>query len=58
MIEANSLPGLTASTVIFHQALAERPPLNPAAFLSRLVAYGAARLQAKTAPAARKDKAS
>lgn len=37
VIEANTLPGLTASTVIFHQALAENPPLYPLAFLERLI---------------------
>lgn len=40
VIEANSLPGLTASTVIFHQALAEHPPMIPRAFLAKLVALG------------------
>ncbi|MDR3449826.1 MAG: hypothetical protein P4M15_08830 [Alphaproteobacteria bacterium] len=40
VIEANSLPGLTPSTVIYHQALAELPPLTPQEFLSRLVEYG------------------
>ncbi len=40
LIEANSLPGLTASTVIFHQALAEQPPLSPRAFLEKLVELG------------------
>jgi D-alanine--D-alanine ligase len=40
IIEANTLPGLTASTVIFHQALAEQPPLTPRAFLEKLVALG------------------
>ncbi len=37
VIEANSLPGLTASTVIFHQALAENPPLAPGAFIEKLI---------------------
>ena len=40
VIEANSLPGLTPSTVIYHQALAEVPPMNPQAFLSKLVELG------------------
>jgi len=40
IIEANSLPGLTASTVIFHQALAENPPMIPREFLSKLVELG------------------
>jgi D-alanine-D-alanine ligase-like ATP-grasp enzyme len=37
VIEANSLPGLTPSTVIFHQALSENPPLYPRAFLERII---------------------
>ncbi|OJU79821.1 MAG: hypothetical protein BGO10_02050 [Chlamydia sp. 32-24] len=37
VIEANSLPGLTPSTVIYHQALAEEPPLYPKAFLEKLI---------------------
>ncbi len=40
IIEANTLPGLTASTVIFHQALAENPPFSPRTFLERLIEYG------------------
>ncbi|MGB9153924.1 MAG: hypothetical protein WCD70_12665 [Alphaproteobacteria bacterium] len=40
IIEANTLPGLTPSTVIYHQALAEDPPLIPKAFLSKLVELG------------------
>ena len=40
VIEANSLPGLTASTVIFHQALAENPPMIPRTFLAKLVGLG------------------
>ena len=43
IIEANSLPGLTASTVIFHQALAENPPMIPREFLSLLVHTGLTR---------------
>lgn len=39
LIEANTLPGLTASTVIFHQALAEIPPLTPREFLETLIAH-------------------
>ncbi|HEU0117377.1 MAG TPA: hypothetical protein VFR09_01980, partial [Alphaproteobacteria bacterium] len=45
IIEANSLPGLTASTVIFHQALAEQPPMVPRVFLSKLVELGIKRCQ-------------
>lgn len=37
IIEANTLPGLTPSTVIFHQALAEKPPLYPKEFLEKIV---------------------
>jgi len=40
IIEANTLPGLTASTVIFHQALAETPPYSPRAFLEKVIDYG------------------
>ncbi|MGE4351347.1 MAG: hypothetical protein AB7E52_04070 [Bdellovibrionales bacterium] len=40
LIEANTLPGLTAATVIFHQALAEKPPLSPRAFLGLLIEEG------------------
>jgi D-alanine--D-alanine ligase len=53
VIEANSLPGLTPSTVIYHQALAEVPPLTPLAFLSKLVELGIKRrnFQEKILPA-------
>lgn len=37
IIEANTLPGLTASTVIYHQALSETPPLTPLSFLEKLI---------------------
>jgi D-alanine--D-alanine ligase len=37
VIEANTLPGLTPSTVIYHQALAERKPLTPRMFLERIL---------------------
>ncbi|HCM83955.1 MAG TPA: hypothetical protein DIS76_05255, partial [Rhodospirillaceae bacterium] len=37
VIEANALPGLTPSTVIYHQALAERSPLYPREFLELLI---------------------
>jgi len=45
IIEANSLPGLTASTVLFHQALAEAIPLDPRELLERIInlAIGEAR---------------
>lgn len=37
VIEANTLPGLTPSTVIYHQALAEKKPLTPRMFLERIL---------------------
>jgi len=37
IIEANTLPGLTPSTVIYHQALAEEPALTPLAFLEHII---------------------
>lgn len=37
LIEANTLPALTPSTVIFHQALAEEKPINPREFLENIV---------------------
>lgn len=37
VIEANTLPGLTPSTVTYHQSLAENPPLNPTQFLEKLI---------------------
>ncbi len=40
VIEANSTPGLTPSTVIYHQALQESPPLYPTAFLEKVVEAG------------------
>lgn len=43
LIEANTLPGLTAATVIFHQALAEQPSLCPTDFLALLVKEGLSR---------------
>jgi len=43
LIEANTLPGLTAATVIFHQAFAENPPLCPRAFLRLLIEEGLSR---------------
>ena len=36
LIEANSLPALTPSTVLFQQALAENPPIYPREFLEML----------------------
>lgn len=37
VIEINTLPGLTPSTVIFHQALAERPKIYPTEFLEKII---------------------
>jgi len=37
VIEANSLPGMTPSTVIYHQALSENPPMPPLAFIERIL---------------------
>ena len=36
LIEINTLPGLTPSTVLFHQALAEQPPLAPRRLLEHI----------------------
>lgn len=38
VIEANTLPGLTPSTVLYHQALAETPPQYPLQLLESLIA--------------------
>lgn len=38
LIEANSLPALTPSTVIYHQGLAENPPLSPISLLEKMIA--------------------
>jgi D-alanine--D-alanine ligase len=37
VIEINTLPGLTPSTVLYHQALAEKPALYPQKFLELLI---------------------
>jgi D-alanine--D-alanine ligase len=37
IIEANTTPGLTPSTVIYHQALTEKPPLYPVKFLEEII---------------------
>jgi D-alanine--D-alanine ligase len=37
VIEANTLPALTPSTVLYHQALAERPPIAPQELLIQLI---------------------
>ena len=40
--KANTVPGLTPSTVLYHQALAETPPISPAAFLTLGIELAAA----------------
>ncbi len=37
IIEANSTPGLTPSTVIYHQALEEKPAMYPTTLLERII---------------------
>ena len=37
IIEVNTLPGLTPSTVFYHQALAEKPPMFPREVLEQLI---------------------
>ncbi|MFI0434189.1 MAG: hypothetical protein ACH350_00490 [Parachlamydiaceae bacterium] len=37
LIEVNSLPALTPSTVIYHQGLAEEPPIYPLALLHHMI---------------------
>ena len=39
IIEANTVPGLTPSTVIYHQALAEAPPYYPREFLESILGF-------------------
>ncbi|MDP1880877.1 MAG: hypothetical protein Q8K60_08050 [Parachlamydiaceae bacterium] len=37
LIEANTLPALTPSTVIYHQGLAEKDPLSPLSLLEKII---------------------
>jgi hypothetical protein len=37
IIEANTTPALTPSTVIFHQALDENPKMYPVDFLEKII---------------------
>ncbi len=37
VIEANTLPALTPSTVLYHQALAENPPLKPLELIEKII---------------------
>ena len=39
VIEANTIPGLTPSTVIYQQALAEEPAIDPTQFLEKILEY-------------------
>jgi D-alanine-D-alanine ligase-like ATP-grasp enzyme len=39
IIEINTLPGLTPSTVFYQQALAEKPPLFPRTLLEHIVRH-------------------
>lgn len=49
VIEANTLPALTPSTVLYHQALADAEPLYPRELLERIIELGLARRQAPVA---------
>ncbi|MBD3300722.1 MAG: hypothetical protein GF347_05215 [Candidatus Moranbacteria bacterium] len=40
IIEANTLPAMTPSTIIYHQALKEKPPLNPLKFIEKIIQLG------------------
>jgi D-alanine--D-alanine ligase len=40
IIEVNTLPGLTPSTVFYHQALAEDPPVYPRELLEKIIENG------------------
>jgi D-alanine--D-alanine ligase len=48
VIEANTLPGLTPSTVLFHQALEASPGLYPRELLERIVDLGIAAGEGRT----------
>ncbi|KAK6118223.1 hypothetical protein DH2020_048009 [Rehmannia glutinosa] len=43
IIEVNTVPGMTPSTVLIHQALAERPPVYPHKFFRTLLDLGSER---------------
>ena len=45
IIEVNTLPALTPSTVLFHQALQEETPLMPLDFIEKLIELGKARFK-------------
>lgn len=48
IIEANTLPGLSPSTVLFQQALAESEPIMPRELLEKIIEIGKKRFQKKT----------
>ncbi|KAF8041975.1 hypothetical protein BT93_A0543 [Corymbia citriodora subsp. variegata] len=43
IIEVNTVPGMTPSTVLIHQALAEKPPMYPHEFFRTLLDFGSER---------------
>uniref|UniRef100_A0A803L379 ATP-grasp domain-containing protein n=1 Tax=Chenopodium quinoa TaxID=63459 RepID=A0A803L379_CHEQI len=43
VIEVNTVPGMTPSTVLIHQALVEQPPLYPHQFFRRLLNFASQR---------------
>lgn len=43
VIEVNTVPGMTPSTVLIHQALTEQPPLYPQLFFRKLLDLGSQR---------------
>jgi hypothetical protein len=45
IIEANTVPGMTPSTVLIHQALAETPPIYPRMFFRKVVDLALSRHQ-------------
>lgn len=51
VIEANTLPALTPSTVIYHQGLSEEPPLTPLGLLEKIITskLSLSRLKAESA---------
>jgi D-alanine-D-alanine ligase-like ATP-grasp enzyme len=49
VIEANTLPALTPSTVLYHQALADDPPRYPRELLEEIIELGLARRRALAA---------
>lgn len=47
VIEVNTLPGLTPSTVLFQQAIKENPPLMPLEFLEKIITNKSGKLNNK-----------